>query len=190
MTLFRTAGPDVEPVTLADAKAALRIDHSSEDDLISSLIRAAREEVEATTGLAMIDQDWRLVLDGIPPNGLVLLRRGPIRALAAVTAYGADGEASLIAATDYQLDALSRPARLHFDTVPGDLRTLNGIEIDFTAGYCEAATDVPDPLKRAVLMLVAHWFEFRASFGADQQPVSMPDGYSRLLSSFMSRRLD
>ena len=78
MTLFRTAGPDVEPVTLADAKAALRIDHSSEDDLISSLIRAAREEVEATTGLAMIDQDWRLVLDGIPPNRLVLLRRGPI----------------------------------------------------------------------------------------------------------------
>lgn len=190
MTLFRTAGPDVEPVTLADAKAALRIDHSSEDDLISSLIRAAREEVEATTGLAMIDQDWRLVLDGIPPNGLVLLRRGPIRALTAVTAYGADGEASLIAATDYQLDALSRPARLHFDTAPGDLRTLNGIEIDFTAGHGEAATDVPDLLKRAVLMLVSHWFEFRTSFGADQQPVSMPDGYSRLLSSFMSRRLD
>ena len=78
----------------------------------------------------------------------------------------------------------------------GDLNAMvkqlraNGIEVDFTAGYGEAATDVPDLLKRAVLMLVSHWFELRASFGADQQPVSMPDGYSRLLSSFMSRRLD
>jgi uncharacterized phiE125 gp8 family phage protein len=190
MTLFRTAGPDAEPVTLADAKAELRIDHDAEDDLINGLIRAACEEVEQTTGLAMIEQSWRLALDCIPQDGLVLLRRGPVREVTAVTAYGSDGEASLIAPADYQLDPLSRPARLHFDVLPGDLRALNGIEIDFTAGYGEAATDVPDLLKRAMLTLVAHWFEFRASFGAEHQPVSMPDGYRRLLSSFIARRLD
>lgn len=190
MTLFRISGPDVEPVTLADAKAELRIDHNSEDDLIDGLIRAAREEVEQATGLAMIEQHWRLALDRIPSNSRVLLRRGPVREVTAVTAYGTDGEASVLDTSEYQLDPLSRPARLHFETVPTDLRVFNGIEIDFAAGYGEAATDVPDLLKRAVLMLVAHWFEFRAAFGPDQQPASMPDGYRRLVSSFMARRLD
>ncbi|MBO6719148.1 MAG: phage head-tail connector protein [Rhizobiaceae bacterium] len=190
MTLFRTAGPDAEPVTLAHAKAELRVDHDSEDDLIEGLIRAAREEVEQTTGLAMIDQGWRLALDRIPPVRCVLIRRGPVRAITAVTAYGSDGEASVLEPSTYQLDSLSRPARMHFEVAPSDLRVFNGIEIDFTAGYGEAGTDVPDLLRRAVLMLVSHWFEFRASFGAGEQPVSLPDGYRRLLASFMARRLD
>jgi uncharacterized phiE125 gp8 family phage protein len=113
-----------------------------------------------------------------------------VRDVTSVTAYGSDGEASVLDPSDYQLDPLSRPARLHFEVAPGDLRVFNGIEIDFTAGYGEAAPDVPDLLKRAVLMLVSHWFEFRASFGVGAQPVSMPDGHRRILSSFMTRRLD
>lgn len=54
MTLIRTGAPAVEPVTLVDAKAHLRITHSSEDDLIGGLVRAAREDVERATGMALI----------------------------------------------------------------------------------------------------------------------------------------
>ena len=63
MTLFRTVEPALEPVTLAEAKAHMRLGHDSEDALIAGLIRAARDEVERTTGTALIDQDWRLALD-------------------------------------------------------------------------------------------------------------------------------
>lgn len=190
MTLFRTSGPDAEPVTLAQAKAELRIDHDSEDDLLDGLIRAAREEVEQATGLAMIDQTWRLAVDGVPASGLLRLRRGPVKEILSVTTYGSEGEASLIDPADYQLDPLSKPARLHFSRVPERLRAMNGVEVDFAAGFGEAGTDVPDLLKRAVLMLVAHWFEFRASFGASEQPVSYPEGYRRLISAHLQRRLD
>lgn len=190
MTLFRTSGPEAEPVSLAQAKAELRIDHDSEDELIAGLVRAAREEVEQTTGLAMIDQRWRLAVDALPPSGMLRLRRGPVKEILAVTAYGSEGEAALVDPADYQLDPLSRPARLHFARVPDRLRVMNGIEVDFSAGFGEAGTDVPDLLKRAVLMLVAHWFEFRASFGAMEQPVSYPAGYRRLISAHLQRRLD
>lgn len=189
MTLFRTIAPQAEPVTLAEAKANLRIDHDGEDELIAALIRAAREEVENTTSAAMIDQTWRLAVDGLPRSGVLLLGRGPVKEVLAVTVYGADGEASLVAPEDWQLDALSAPARLHFHERPSDLRAMNGIEVDFTAGHGEAGTDVPDLLKRAVLTLVAHWFEFRAGFGAADQPVSMPDTYRRLVAAYMPRRL-
>ena len=189
MTLFRTVEPAAEPVTLADVKAHLRIAGDSEDALLQGLIRAAREDLERAAGTALIDQDWRLALDAWPSQGCALLIIHPVREVLSVTAFGTEGEASLIDSEDYQLDMLSRPARLHFETRPGPLRIFNGIEIDFSAGYGEAGTDVPDLLKRAILLLVGHWYEFRAHFAPAEQPVSYPAAYDRIVAAYRSRRL-
>lgn len=189
MTLFRTVAPEIEPVTLAEAKAQLRIDHDSEDTLIAGLIRAARAEVEDRTGTALIAQSWRLALDRWPADGLVRLRRHPVREILSVTAYGSEGEAALVDPADYAADLASRPARLLFGRPPSPLRRMNGVEIDFEAGFGEAGTDVPDLLRRAVLVLVAHWFEFRAAYRAQDQPVSVPDGFDRLVAGYRTGRL-
>ncbi len=189
MTLLRTTEPETEPVTLAEAKTFLRLAGTAEDDLLTGLIRAAREDLERATGLALIEQGWRLVLDRIPRTDVVLLQRHPVREIVAVTAYGSEGEASLVAAGDYQADVVSRPARLLFLRRPQPTRAMNGLEIDFRAGFGEAGTDVPDLLRRAMLILVAHWYEFRASYGPDEQPVSYPPQYERMISAYRDRRL-
>jgi uncharacterized phiE125 gp8 family phage protein len=189
MTLFRTVEPAAEPVTLADVKAHLRIGHDSEDALLQGLVRAAREDLERATGIAMIEQSWRLALDTWPSQGCALLSVHPVREVLSVTAFGTEGEGSLIDPAGYQLDTLSRPARLHFEARPEPLRIFNGIEIDFSAGYGEAGTDVPDLLKRAILLLVGHWYEFRAHFEPAEQPVSYPAAYDRIVASYRSRRL-
>lgn len=189
MTLIRTAGPLAEPVTLVDVKAHLRLDHSSEDELLAGLIRAAREEVERTTGMALLDQQWRQLLDRWPRDGCAVLAIHPVREILSVTAFGTEGEASLLDPADYQADLVSRPARIHFATPAQPLRAMNGIEIDFTAGFGEAGTDVPDLLRRAIVTLVAHWYEFRTGFGPGDQPVSYPAGYERMVASYRARRL-
>src|SRR5690606_18850923 len=102
MTLFRTIAPSVEPVTLNEAKQMLRIAHDSEDTLLSGLVRAAREEVEASCGLALLDQRWRLALDVLPPLGRVLLRRHPVREISSITFYGEDGEGMLVPPDSYR----------------------------------------------------------------------------------------
>ena len=84
---------------------------------------------------------------------------------------------------------MSRPARLLFLSRPPVEQAFNGLEIDFTAGYGEAGTDVPDLLKRAILLLVAHWYEFRTAFGAGDQPVSYPPAYARLIATYRPVRL-
>jgi uncharacterized phiE125 gp8 family phage protein len=89
----------------------------------------------------------------------------------------------------YEVDVASRPARLYFATRPEPARIMNGIEIDFSAGFGADGNSVPDGLKRAVLVLVAHWYKFRAGFGPSDQPVSIPPEFERLISSYRRGRL-
>ena len=88
--------------------------------------------------LALIEQEWRLSLDHLPRSGRTVAPSSGTRL--PVTVFGRDGGVGVDPAT-YRLDAAGRPARLHFLTSPA--HTGNGIEIDFTAGFGEAGTDVP-----------------------------------------------
>ena len=75
--------PAVEPLSLAEAKAFLRVETADDDSLIAALIAAGRIHVERQAGLALITQGWRLVLDCWPENGRIALRPAPVKALIA-----------------------------------------------------------------------------------------------------------
>ena len=62
-SLVRATEPAVEPVTLTEAKAHLRIDGSAEDTLVSSLVTAARQWVEEYTDLTLVHTQWTLRTD-------------------------------------------------------------------------------------------------------------------------------
>ncbi|MGG2476239.1 head-tail connector protein, partial [Rhizobium sp. BR5] len=81
MTYALIHPPQVEPLTLAEVKAHLRLDTAEEDALLAALIRTAREHLERTTGLCLIRQTWRLYLDRWPPNGVILIGKGPVQVI-------------------------------------------------------------------------------------------------------------
>jgi len=49
--------------------------------------------------------------------------------------------------------------------------------------------DIPDTLKRAILLLVTHWYEFRGAISPQQQPVSIPPGFDALVAAHRSVKL-
>ena len=63
MGLKLVAPPEVEPVTLEEAKAHLRLEGDSDDDYVSALLTAARERVELFLRRALITQAFEYVLD-------------------------------------------------------------------------------------------------------------------------------
>ena len=189
MTYVLIAPPIAEPLMLADARAHLRLDDANEDTLIASLIRTAREHLERTTGLCLITQIWRLYLDSTPEDGVIQIARGPVQAIESLMLYDASGDEIAQPLTGHVLDGASRPARLMLNRRLATMRGINGIEIDFIAGFGESGAEVPDTLKRAMLMHVAEMFAFRGAVAPEDQPAASPAGYDRLIAPFLMRRL-
>lgn len=158
--------PAVEPVSLSEAKAHLRVSHADEDGLIGTLIVSARRIVEARTGLVLIEQVWTCYRDDWPDDGVVSLPLSPVSIVSDVGVFGEDNVKAVIDPAHYYADLASRPPRLLLRgsrvwARPG--RIANGIAITVTAGYGPAASSVPQPLRQAVLQLVAHWYEHRGN---------------------------
>lgn len=188
MTLISTDPPLAEPVTLAELKAHLRIDAGDEDDLLASLIRVARAHLEAVAGVALITQGFRLVLDDWPRGDVIHLMRTPVQTIDAVIVYDAEGMPQNVALTGMVIDARAQPARLVLRERPRPARAINGIEIEFTAGF-GSASDAPAELKRAILLHAAHLYEFRGAVAPDMQPAAVPKGYERLIGPWARRAL-
>ncbi len=187
MTYALIAPPVAEPLTLVEVKAHLRLDGDDEDALLTSLIRAAREHLERMSGLALVNQGWRLYLD-VWPEGPIQIGRAPVQAIESVTIYDAAGAPVSVPLDGHMLDGQAMPARLMLSQSPDTARALNGIEIDFTAGFGNAV-DVPDGLKRAMLTHIAQMFSCRGVVSPDNQPALIPDGYERLVAPWLPRRL-
>jgi uncharacterized phiE125 gp8 family phage protein len=165
MSAILIDGPGAEPVSLAEAKAFLRLEHDDEDGLVAALITAARLHVEAATRRLLVTQNWRIVRDRWP-GGIVPIPLAPLQSVVGVRLFPEEGAAATVPSADYWLDAASTPARLvarRGFREPG--RPVAGIEIDVVAGYGDAA-EVPEPLRQAIRLLVAHWFEDRLLVGA------------------------
>lgn len=189
MTITELAPPLGEPLTLAETKAHLRVDTGIDDTLIAGLIRIVREYLERQTGLSLLTRTFRLYLDGWPPARVIQIDRGPVQTIEAVTVYDAEGAPVAVDAAGFVLDGQARPARLILPRQPQPGQAINGIEIDFSAGFGAAGADVPDTLKRAMLLHAALLYEFRGAVSPDDQPAAVPAGYDRLIAPFCRRGL-
>ena len=189
MALILTSGPAAEPVTLAEAKAHLRVDGSAEDAIIASLITTARLHVEAALGLALITEGWSLVLDAWPEDAVSLPIR-PVQAVSAVKVTATGGGVAVLPVERYLLDGAGMPSRLIpvGGPFPDPGVPALGIEIAFTAGFGDAATDVPAPIRQALLLLIAHWFEHREP-ALDTAVTRIPSAVSELLLPYRAVRL-
>ncbi len=192
MPAILISGPAIEPVTLAEAKAHLRIDASDEDMLISSLITAARIHIETVCSRVLITQSWKIYFDNWPSKSCVEIPITPLQGISAVTLYDASDNTSTLDAANWFADTVSTPGRLvrRQGAVWADpARSANGVEITITAGYGDSAADVPQNLRQAILLLVAHWFETREPVVMGSSAISVPLTVEALIAPMRRGRL-
>jgi len=173
--------PAAEPLSRADAKRFLRLEHDTDDELIEALIASARREVELATRRVLVTQRWRIVLHRWPTSGRVLSPVNPLKALEAVRVFDETSVADPVDTAVFAVDNASVPAIIDCSrlNIPAPGRSVAGIELDVSAGYGLAA-DVPAPLVQAIRLLVARSYESRDRV----MPDALPHTVATLIAPF------
>jgi len=176
--------PASEPVSLADAKLHLRVDDTTEDTLITSIIVAARQFTEKYLNRSLITQTWNLYLDALPSEIQVMY--GDIQSFTSVKYYDSDNAEQTLSDALYDEDLISNPARITRttdQTYPEVFVRTNAINIEYIAGYGDAV-NVPDSIKSAMLLIIGHLYENRQNVIIGHAAVVLPKGAEYLLDQY------
>jgi uncharacterized phiE125 gp8 family phage protein len=183
----RVSGPSVEPLTLAEVKAHLRVTHSDEDDLITAYAVAARQWCEEYTRRSFIDTTWRMTMDSFTgdDDGSIWIERADVRSITSVVYTDSSGTQQTVAASVYAAQT-GAPGRVYLRSGaswPTPAQTPASVSITFVAGYGAAASDVPRTVKSAILLMAANLYENREPVAVGASVSSLPLSVESLLWS-------
>lgn len=196
--------PSDEPVTTEEAIEQLREDADiAQSSLIDALITAARSWTEEYLQRALLETQYTMTLDSFGAKysdeflinmgggqSTIFLPRSQVTSVDAIRYIDDAGATQTLATSRYRADTKSLVARItpaYSDAWPTTRCVTNAVEIDFTAGYGEAAADVPQPIRSAILMMVAHWYENRVPVVIGSTAQEIPMAVKHLLGPYRVR---
>lgn len=162
-----TEAPDFYPVTLAEAKEYLRVQHSAEDDVIERCISAAYEYCEKELDLAILEQEITLKLDAFPDEKYISLPMSNLLSVTSVTYTDAAGDSQSFA--DFTADDYSTPGRIvrNADEWPETKDIANSVTVVYRAGFGETGTgnshSTPKAVIQAMNLLITHFYDVRGA---------------------------
>ncbi len=190
----------IEETTVADDalpveafKAHLRLGSGFGQDTVQeavllSFLRAAMSAIEARTGKVLMQRSFSLSLTFWRDAEAQPLPVAPVTEVTRVALVARDGVQTDVAEATYWLERDSqhpkvRAARACLPQVP----TAGAVLIAFDAGYSAAWDGLPSDLQQAVLMLAAHFYEYRDDTGLSAG--CMPFGVSSMIERYKTLRL-
>ncbi|SDW28309.1 phage conserved hypothetical protein, phiE125 gp8 family [Ruegeria halocynthiae] len=189
----------IEETAIADAalpvdqfKAHLRLgtgfaQGNVQDEVLNSFLRAAIAAIEARTGKVLIERDFSWDLNGWRDPAGEVLPVSPVVAAASVTLTDALGTETVLDAATYRLERDTQRPRLRPAGACLPMVQKGGsVKIVFTAGMAVDWGGLPADLGQAVLLLAAHYYEYRdeTALGAG----CMPFGVTSLIQRYRTVR--
>ena len=182
----RVTAPTADPVSVAEAKSHLRVEHSDDDVLIQRLIDTAVAfvDVRGALGKAMITQTWA---EWFAPNPAeIVLSLGPVQSVSSISYYDADN--ALQTATLSNFFVLGPSTRTVVKPKAGyawptTFTRDDAIKVQYVIGYGDSDTDVPSTVRHAILMLVSHYYENRELEVVGVNTKTLPFGFQALIDN-------
>lgn len=174
-------------------KAHLRLgtgfsDGDVQDAVLEGFLRAAIGAIEARTGKALIERAFTWTLSAWRDQSGQVMPIAPVTGVTGVVMREAGGAEAVMDAGLYRLEESAvrpvlRPVGTLLPGIPGG----GSVVISFNAGMAEAWGGLPADLGQAVLLLAAHYHEYRheTALGGG----CMPFGVTSLIERYRSMRL-
>ena len=184
--------PANEPIATATAKTFLRVDGSSEDTLIDSLIKSARMFCEEYTGRTLINTTYDFYMDGfseidtrlwegtrVGPDitlrkRYIELPRPPLSTVTSIYTFDDSDNETVFSSSKYYVDNVSEPAKIVLregESWPTSLRVANAVRIRYVAGYGSQSSDVPDALITGMKEHISFMYENRGDSDIQSMPL-------------------
>lgn len=152
-----------DPVTLAEAKLWAKVDETDDDALITALITAATDWCEMFCRRTFVTTT---LTESVTSFDEMELPLPPLVSITSIVYTDTGGTTATVSSSIYTTDTTVEPGELILDygqSWPADSRgDQNGITVTYVGGY-GAASAVPEAIKTAIKMLVAHWYEHRTA---------------------------
>ena len=182
------AAPSVEPITLTEAKAYMKVDYTNDDTLIEDvLIPSARQMVEKMINKSLITQTLKAYYTSF--GEVVHLPYSPVQSVSSVKRIQQNTSTTLTVDSDYYVQGLDEKFLIisspysfsHLGHSPSDSLTATELQVEYIAGYGAAASDVPAIIKEAIRKIVAFNYENR---NEDEAGLSIPTSAINLLNKY------
>ncbi len=183
--LVLKTGPATTAISLAEAKAFLRVDSDYDDDdaYITSLIGVATNVVEQFTRRRLITQTYNIYYDEFPP--FMDLQVGNVASVTHVKYYDTDNTLQTLDTSEYDVDIRVKPGRIYQaedGNFPDTYERANSVEVEFVVG--SAASDVEDAIKQAMYIVIGRYYENRQDVVMGTQVNELPLMVEHLLTPY------
>jgi len=182
-----SSAPALEPVSLTDAKSYMKVDYTDDDTMIEDvLIPAARQMVEKNMNRSLITQTLKAYYSQYTQK--VMLPYSPIQTVVTVKRIDLNTSTTLTENTDFYVQGLddkyllmTSPYNLPQGHSPNDTLKGSQLQVEYTAGYGGAATDVPGIIREAIFKTIAFNYENR---NEDEAGMDLPKSAVRLINAY------
>ena len=191
--LIEETGVAEADLPLGPFKAHLRMGsgfgtETVQESVLASFLRAAIAAIEARTGKALISRLFTMTVQEWADPQAQALPVGPVRQIVSVTVVARDAMETVIEPQRYWLvrdmqAPLLKPSGAMLPFIPPQ----GSVEVLFEAGLGESWGAVPADLQQAVLMLAAHYYEYRHETRLGDG--CMPFGVSSLIERYRPLRI-
>lgn len=192
MLIEETAIP-AEALPLAELRNHLRMgsgfgEDTLQDPVLESFLRASLSAIEARTNKVLLERGFLWSLSKWQGRDSQALPVSPVSALTRLTLVARDGAETELDTTAFVM----RPSLQTSEIVAqnGSLPSIpdrGAIDLRFVAGWGSDWASIPPDLAQAVLLLAAHYYEFRSETSLSDG--CMPFGVSSLIERYKPRRL-
>lgn len=158
------------PLSLAEAKEWLRIEHTYDDSVISALIESASDYAQQRIGDKMLLRNHTVIEFRSQFCPKMLIEVGPVSGVTVVAYRNAMGDWITVPTTTYYYEVVGSCCTISLYTgstwpTPSALWQY-GVRLEYTAGM--DAQNVPANIKTAMRLLIAFWYENREDISINE----------------------
>lgn len=181
----RTVAPEGALVSLAEAKAHLKVEHDDEDTLIEALIAAASAQLDGYAGIlgqALLTQTWEQSFNGFPDARCLRLALGPVGETVGIAYYDSENVSRSFTSATVMSDAIGPLIVLDGDASwPATYERPDAVNVTWTCGFGDEPADVPENIRRAALLLVGHLYVNREAVVTGTIAAALPLAFGWLI---------